>query len=66
MASAVRMTYHHIHTELARQRAAEIERHPHHQPEPAAARTRDLASLAPVLSVLTGIAGLLAIAAPSL
>ena len=63
MACAVRMTYHHIHHELARQRAAEIERHPHPQP---LAPPRDWAALAPVLSVLTGVAGLLAIAAPSL
>ena len=55
------MTNHHMHAALASQRADEIARHPR-SPQP----RRDWASVAPVLSVLAGFLGLLAIAAPSL
>jgi hypothetical protein len=62
------MTNHHIHQALAHDRADSVRRraddlrlHPHH-PQP----RRDWPAVAPVLSVLAGFLGLLAIAAPSL
>jgi hypothetical protein len=64
------MHNHQIHAALARQRAEEISRHPR-SPRPKrewtdVAGTRPWKDVAPVLSVVAGFLGLLAIAAPSL
>ena len=64
------MTNHHMHAALARQRAEEISRHPH-TPRPQREWTdvvskHGWADVAPVVSVVAGFLGLLAIAAPSL
>jgi hypothetical protein len=61
MASAVDMTNHHLHEALARDRAEHIRRNPR-VPQP----PRDWSAFAPALSVVAGVLGLLAIAAPSL
>ena len=61
MACTVAMTNHHMHAELARQRAEHISRHP-----TIPAPRRVWPDVAPVVSVLAGLLGLLALAAPSL
>jgi hypothetical protein len=57
------MTNHHMHEALARQRDEHIRTHP---ASPSPAPRVDWAAVAPVVSVLTGFAALLALAAPSL
>jgi len=57
------MTNHHVHEALAHQREHDIRLHPH---TPRPSRDRDWSAIAPVLSVVAGFLGLVALAAPSL